>query len=131
MPDTIPRPQSLDGSTIKFLTGCGPLYITVNRGCAQPAEVFAYFGHAGSCLDVCLSSLCKLASVALQAGIDPDLVVHCLKGFQCQGAAWDNGRELKSCPDAIGQYLECVFDQCKEGIYESQSSLPLQVLPNK
>ena len=107
----INRPEDLEGSTMKIKMACGSLYITVNSKDGAPKEVFAYFGHTGTCLFVHLSAICKLASVALQAGVPADMVIRCLKEHQCQGATWNNGNFLKSCPDAVGQYMEEVYEK--------------------
>ena len=96
----------LKGPTVKYKTVCGSLYITVNSGPdGVPQEVFGAFGKAGNCLHVCLGALCKLASVAMQSGVDVDTVVNSFKGFQCQGSSWDDGVHILSCPDAIAHYL--------------------------
>jgi len=109
------RPRVLTGPTVKYKTACGSLYITVNSGPdGVPQEVFGAFGKAGNCLNVCLGALCKLTSVALQSGVDVDTVVHSLKGFQCQGVTWDNGVQLRSCPDAIAQYLGEIHERNKD-----------------
>jgi ribonucleoside-diphosphate reductase alpha chain len=108
------RPECLKGKTIKIKMACGSLYITVNTKDGAPAEVFSYFGHTGNCLYVCLNAICKLASVAMQSGVPPEIVVKCLRDFQCQGSSWHNGDFMRSCPDAIGQYLEYMCKEAKE-----------------
>jgi ribonucleoside-diphosphate reductase alpha chain len=110
----ISRPELLEGTTVKIQMACGSLYVTVNTEEGAPKEVFSYFGHSGSCLFVHLSALCKLASVALQAGVPAETVIRCLREHQCQGSTWNNGDFLKSCPDAIGQYMEKVYVKGQE-----------------
>ena len=54
-------------------TGHGKMYVTINRDeGGNPFEVFANLGKAGGCDSAQMEAICKLASMALRAGILPD-----------------------------------------------------------
>ncbi len=109
------RPGVLSGETHKFDTGCGSLYVTVNRDSAGGVhEVFATHNknNSGGCVAVLLDALAKLASKALRAGVEPGEVIDTMAGHvcgHCQGG-------VKSCPDAISMALKGIMKgACSRG----------------
>ena len=67
-----PRPERLEGMSIKTQTPFGKAYITINRDDrGNPFEVFIAVGKAGGCDSAQLEGISRLTTLALRAGIDP------------------------------------------------------------
>jgi len=100
------RPTETRGTITKVNTGCGSLYITVAYDDLGIFEVFATLGKAGGCASAQLEATCRLISLALRAGIDVGSVVKQLRGIRCPSIAWEGGKSILSCADAIASVLE-------------------------
>jgi ribonucleoside-diphosphate reductase alpha chain len=82
------------------------MYITVNSDEQGICEVFSHLGKAGGCAVAQLEATCRLISLALRSGINIDNVVKQLRGIRCPSIAWENGKSVLSCADAIASVLE-------------------------
>lgn len=99
------RPKVLQGKTTSLQTGHGTLYVTENIDeDNQPFEVFSTLGKAGGCDGAQLEAISRLISLALQCEISKETIAHQLKGITCC-PTWDEGRQIKSVPDAIATAL--------------------------
>ena len=94
------------GVTRKMTTGCGSLYVTMNRDQDGPFEVFAVMGKSGGCAASQTEAISRLVSLGLRCGIDPDQIVKQMKGVRCPNQAWQKGGKIYSCSDAIGKAIE-------------------------
>jgi ribonucleoside-diphosphate reductase alpha chain len=101
-----PRPMETTGTTLKAGTGCGNLYITINRDGEGMFELFATMGKSGGCAASQIEAIGRLTSLALRAGIDPDSIVRQLKGIRCPSPLLGRGGMTYSCADAIGKAVE-------------------------
>lgn len=101
-----PRPAITEGMTEKIRTGDGSLYVTVNEDERGLCEVFASLGKAGGSAAAQSEAMCRLISLCLRSGIDPEAIVHQLKGIAGPNPVWDNGELILSAPDAIGRAIE-------------------------
>ncbi|MFC1952879.1 vitamin B12-dependent ribonucleotide reductase [Chloroflexota bacterium] len=100
------RSKVTTGMTERVTTGCGYMYVTVNSDETGLFEVFSTLGKAGGCASAQLEAICRLTSLALRSGIDASKVVKYLRGIRCPSIAWEQGKAVLSCADAISSVLE-------------------------
>jgi len=100
------RSKITSGITERVTSGCGYIYVTVNSDERGICEVFSTLGKAGGCASAQLEATCRLISLALRSGIDVASVVRQLRGIRCPSIAWEEGKAVLSCADAIASVLE-------------------------
>lgn len=100
------RPKKTSGVTEKVTTGCGSIYVTVNTDELGICEVFSSLGKAGGCASAQLEATCRLVSLALRSGVEIDSILKQLRGIRCPSIAWEEGKAVLSCADAIATVLE-------------------------
>jgi ribonucleoside-diphosphate reductase alpha chain len=100
------RAKRTTGVTEKVNTGCGSLYVTINSDEAGICEVFSNLGKAGGCASAQIEATCRIISIALRSGVDVNTVIKQLRGIRCPSIAWEGGKSVLSCADAIGSVLE-------------------------
>jgi len=100
------RAKVTTGVTERVTTGCGYIYVTVNSDEHGICEVFSTLGKAGGCASAQLEAICRLSSLALRSGMDVASVVKQLRGIRCPSIAWEGGKSILSCADAIASVLE-------------------------
>ncbi len=101
------RPEVLLGITRLMKTGCGNLYITINKDeNNRPFEVFTNIGKAGGCAASQAEAIGRLISLALRSGIEPQEIVKQLKGISCHAPVWSGNGKITSCSDAIAKAIE-------------------------
>ncbi|MBI2853212.1 MAG: vitamin B12-dependent ribonucleotide reductase [Chloroflexi bacterium] len=101
-----PRPKVTTGVTEKVTTGCGSIYVTVNFDERGICEVFLLLGKAGGCASAQLEAIGRLVSISLRSGIDITSIYEQLRGIRCPSIAWEEGKAVLSCADAIASVLE-------------------------
>ena len=100
------RAKRTTGVTERVNTGCGSLYVTINSDEAGICEVFSNLGKAGGCASAQIEATCRIISIALRSGVDVNTVIKQLRGIRCPSIAWEGGKSVLSCADAIGSVLE-------------------------
>lgn len=123
-----PRPEAMVGVTSKVTTGCGNLYVTINADeNNEPFELFTQMGKAGGCAASQLEAIGRLASLALRSGVETKEIMEQLHGIRCPVPAWNKGRRVLSCADAISQVLEQVIKKEKTAILAEEKMLAAAV----
>jgi ribonucleoside-diphosphate reductase alpha chain len=100
------RPTETKGTITKVSTGCGSLYVTVAYDDKGIFEVFATLGKSGACASAQVEAICRLISTSLRSGVDVAEIVKQLRGIRCSSIAWEGGKSILSCSDAIASVLE-------------------------
>lgn len=103
----IGRTKSLPGKTIRVLTGCGYMYVTVNFKDDKPFEVFLNIGKAGGCASGQAETLGRLSSLCLRNGIDCADIAEQLASISCHiPVPYNTDSKTLSCSDAVAKALE-------------------------
>ncbi|UCB44184.1 MAG: vitamin B12-dependent ribonucleotide reductase [Dehalococcoidales bacterium] len=100
------RAKTTTGVTERVHTGCGSLYVTVNYDDHGICEVFTTLGKSGGCASAQLEAICRLITLAFRSGVDMEAVIKHLRGIRCPSIAWEEGKAVLSCADAIAGVLE-------------------------
>lgn len=100
------RPEFVSGITRRMKTGCGDLFVTINRDEKGPVEVFSRLGKAGGCASSQGEALCRMISLALSNHVTPEAIVRELRGISCNRPGWQGGQRINSCADALALALE-------------------------
>jgi ribonucleoside-diphosphate reductase alpha chain len=101
------RPAAMRGTTYKVPTPYGNLYITINDDERElPFEVFAAIGKTGGFFAAQSEAICRLISLGLRSGVNPESIIDQLKGIRGPDISWHAGGQLLSLPDAIAKVLE-------------------------
>ena len=100
------RSKVTSGITERVTTGCGYIYVTVNSDEQGIFEVFSTLGKTGGCASAQLESISRLISLALRSGVEVASIVRQLRGIRCPSIAWEEGKSILSCADAIASVLE-------------------------
>ena len=101
------RPRILSGRSIKVVTGCGNLYVTLNRDGSELFEVFATLGKSGGCSSCQNEALTRAITLGLRCGIPKVEFVRELRGIQCPNPKmFPIEDRVLSCSDAIAKVIE-------------------------
>uniref|UniRef100_A0A7C4EL01 Vitamin B12-dependent ribonucleotide reductase n=1 Tax=Thermodesulfovibrio aggregans TaxID=86166 RepID=A0A7C4EL01_9BACT len=115
------RPEVLHGVTRLMKTGCGNLYVTINKDEGNnPFEVFTNIGKAGGCAASQAEAIGRLISLALRSGIEPKEIVTQLKGISCHAPVWSRNGKITSCSDAIAKAIEAELKNTTDSKIESE-----------
>ena len=99
-------PKVAKSIRIKINTGCGSAYVHPTYIDGKIVEVFMHLGKAGECAIAQGEALDRVISVALRYGVPLEVLIKQLDGIRCPSVAWDDGKAILSCPDAIAKVLK-------------------------
>lgn len=106
-PKPRPRPAMLIGRTVEMHTGCGKMYVTINQDeTGRIFEVFNSIGKAGGCAQSQSEAIGRMISLSLRSGIDPETIIHQLKGISCLNKEGLGPFAVLSCADAVAKAIE-------------------------
>ena len=97
------REKVLYGKTVRVDTGCGKLYLTINKDKeGKIYEVFCKMEKTGSCFSSICESLARMITLVFRLDGGQDLIAKHLMGIECPSKI----DTCKSCPDAIGRIIQ-------------------------
>ncbi len=100
-----PRPKCVEGTTTRIETGCGHLYVTVNKLDSEAFEVFASLGKTGGCEMAQSEAVTRMISTGLRYGVPVREYIKQLLNISCPKPAFNGEGKVQSCPDAIAKVL--------------------------
>ena len=125
-----PRPERLEGTSVKTETPFGKAYITINRDDqGNPFEVFVAIGKAGSDIQADAESLGRMISLQLRTTAPHnrrDMLKLIIEQLQDIGGARPIGfgpKRVLSLPDAVARVLQLEFFPDE---HPQQLGLPIQ-----
>lgn len=105
-PVPAPRPQVLEGKTVRMETAYGKMYVTMNVDSGgNLIEVFATLGKAGGLGASMTEAITRLISTSLRAGVSPRAIIKELRGITDQPFGFGDNR-VSSVADAVGKAME-------------------------
>ncbi len=105
------RPAMLFGRTYQMMTGCGPMYITINEDeNHRPFELFNTVGKAGGCAASQCEAIGRLVSLAWRSGMAAEPIIKELIGISCHKPAGFGENRVTSCADAIARALRQMLE---------------------
>lgn len=110
------RPKVTVGPTIKKVTGCGNLYVTINSNGNEgtPVEILARLGKSGECAYCQNEALTRSISLGLKYGVPINEYVRQLIGIQCSSPhPFPMEERALSCADAIAHAMKEYLENCK------------------
>jgi ribonucleoside-diphosphate reductase alpha chain len=100
------RPRALQGATYQMETGCGPLYVTINRDSSGLFELFTTMGKAGGCAASQCEAIGRLVSLSWRSGVQARQTVKQLIGITCHKPAGFGSNRITSCADAVAKAIQ-------------------------
>ncbi len=110
-PEPRTRPRVVSGKTIKMITGCGNMYVTINEDEFGPCEVFTSLGKSGGCTSSQSEAIGRLISLALRSGVKAEKVIEQLRGIRCPSPVIFQGESIFSCADALAKAIEIYLEE--------------------
>lgn len=108
------RPKSLKAEIFKTKTGSGTLYTSLGMDeTGLPVEIFINISKHGTDVSAFSEALGRVISIALQFGVPVEEIADTIIGIMGDSSAWDNGKLIKSVPDAVGKVLKEYSEKLK------------------
>jgi ribonucleoside-diphosphate reductase alpha chain len=105
------RPKIVSGQTVRINTGCGNLYVTINKDENGLFEIFSSLGKTGQCGAAQIEAICRSITIGFRAGVDPNVYVKQLKDIRCPSPGMEGSETIHSCADAISRVIEIVLKE--------------------
>jgi len=114
------RPDITVGTTERFKTGCGSLYIHVNHDERGLIEVFLNL-RGGGC-PAQSESIGRLVSLCLRCNVGPSEIIRRLRGIRCPATFSSRAKgeqtDALSCPDAVARAISKSIDDRQKSTSE-------------
>jgi len=104
------RPDITHGKTVKIKTGCGNMYVTINRDEEGFCEVFCKLGKPGGCMTAQTEAVSRLITLSLKYGAPLDAVIEQLEHIRCTSPYKIENLEILSCPDGISYAIKKILE---------------------
>lgn len=105
--EKVARPKVLKGITVKVPTGCGNMYVQLNRLEGKLFEVFATLGKTGGCATCQSEALTRSITVGLRCGVEVEEYIDQLQNLRCPSPLpFPKEEAALSCPDALAKVLQ-------------------------
>lgn len=104
------RPKAIFGYTVRVLTGCGNMYVTVTFVNRKPFEVFGVLGDSGVCERCQSQALTRSVTLGLRYGIPIEDYIKQLEFLTCPKVSWEDGHKISSCSDAIVKGIKLALE---------------------
>lgn len=108
------RPKEVFGSTSRFTTPFGKLYLTINKikkEDKEPIELFARLGKCGSNIQSLVDAISILCSLCFKHGVEAKHVAKALKGIKSEDYIFEGQEKYTSIADLIAKKLEEAINQ--------------------
>jgi ribonucleoside-diphosphate reductase alpha chain len=100
------RPVSINGTTYREETGCGPIYVTINSDEYGFFELFINMGKSGGCASSQSEALGRMVSLTWRSGVHPKQVVRQLLDISCHNSVGYGDNRVLSCADAVAKAIQ-------------------------
>jgi ribonucleoside-diphosphate reductase alpha chain len=100
------RNKQESGITERVQTGCGNMYIILNKREDKLFEVFGTLGKAGGCTACFVEGITRCISLGLRHGIPASEYAKQLENISCPSPALEAGTKILSCLDAISKTIK-------------------------
>jgi ribonucleoside-diphosphate reductase alpha chain len=117
--------KKVNGSTIKKSSACAPsMYVTINN---KDGEIFEVFTNSSGGCKSNISSITRLVSLLLRAGVKVETVIEELKENPCPAChvlkQQGNKDVSNSCGSCIAEAIEEIYQELKEPIEKDTNDL--------
>lgn len=119
------RPMALKGWTYRMQTGCGPLYVTINKDESGLFELFTTMGKAGGCAASQSEAIGRLVSLAWRSGIETKQVVKQLSDISCHSHSGFGENRIRSCADAVAKAIQLHLSSDDRGEQQDEEKAPM------
>ncbi len=121
------------GTTSKYKTSCGSLFITINRDrCGNVVESFVNTSKNGICKSN-IDGMSRMISLALRSGVMVEEIVDQLKSISCPACVRTKAKgerlDGSSCPDILARALEDEYKHKLEFGVEHAIAVVLDTAP--
>jgi ribonucleoside-diphosphate reductase alpha chain len=123
------------GTTAKYKSACGSLWVTINRDDeGNLIETFIHTSKGGICKSN-VDAISRLVSACLRNGMKVEYVIKQLKGISCQAcrASLAQGNKLDgiSCPDVLSKVIQQEYDREELIVRKSKKRIKRKIEENK
>lgn len=108
-----PRPERVEGLTLKQTTPFGNMYPTINKDMktGNLYELFLAIGKGGGDVTAMAEGFSRALSLLFKVGVPPEIIIEQFEGIGGKSQIFDKGQAIGSIPDAIAQAIKKYLEQ--------------------